>query len=568
MAVQALASACAALPLISLALLIEAVATGGALLPWVLLAAVSAPARAALDSLALTLAHHADARLQLHLRRETSQSVRRRPLADVEALSPAAVRRVVLDDVGALHHLVGHTVLDLTACVVGPLTGFVALLMLAPPLALPAVVPLVVGTLLHRRSLAQIRASMPHYIAASAALDESVVEYVEGFRVARVFGDPRQAHSGYVRAANDYGGFVRRWSASLTPRIGASQICFSAPTSVVVTVLVGAALVVAGTLDLSQVAAGALLAPTLTAPAQSLAFSLQEAAQGRHSLQRIREFLDEAPPETRTEAPAESSLRPRDEEDLIPIRRATEQVVLDGVGYSYGARQVLVDVGLTLVPGRTVGVIGRSGSGKSTLAEIVAGLREPHAGRVLIHGHDTRDLSEDQLLARAAYVPQDTRLMRGTIAENIRLASPGTDDDRIEEALRVAGLGPLLARLPDGIDTALGDGVDLSGGERQRVGIVRALLSDHDVLVLDEVTSALDEEAQERVLAAIRAQGRARSVLLVSHRISAVAQADEVLVMDEGRIVERGTPAQLDDRDGIYAHYSRLQTAVPREDAR
>ena len=229
MAVQALASACAALPLISLALLIEAVATGGALLPWVLLAAVSAPARAALDSLALTLAHHADARLQLHLRRETSQSVRRRPLADVEALSPAAVRRVVLDDVGALHHLVGHTVLDLTACVVGPLTGFVALLMLAPPLALPAVVPLVVGTLLQQEIAGadpSLHAPLHRRIGCA---DESVVEYVEGFRVARVFGDPRQAHSGYVRAANDYGGFVRRWSASLTPRIGASQICFSAP---------------------------------------------------------------------------------------------------------------------------------------------------------------------------------------------------------------------------------------------------------------------------------------------------------------------------------------------------
>jgi ATP-binding cassette subfamily B protein len=242
-------------------------------------------------------------------------------------------------------------------------------------------------------------------------------------------------------------------------------------------------------------------------------------------------------------------------------------VRFEHVDFSYdGRRQILFDVSFEIPAGHTVAVVGPSGSGKSTLSRLLFRFYDVSGGRIAVNGHDIRDITQQSLRAALGIVPQDTVLFNDTIFYNIAYGRPDASREEVIDAARAAHIHDFIESLPDKYEAAVGErGLKLSGGEKQRVAIARAFLKNPRVFVFDEATSALDSRSEQAIQAELDRIARERTTLVIAHRLSTIVDADQILVMDRGRIVERGTHAQLLSRDGAYAQMWALQQ---REEAR
>jgi ATP-binding cassette, subfamily B, heavy metal transporter len=237
------------------------------------------------------------------------------------------------------------------------------------------------------------------------------------------------------------------------------------------------------------------------------------------------------------------------------------EIRFEGVSFAYEAqRPILHDVDFTVPPGHKVAVVGPSGAGKSTLARLLFRFYDVGAGRVLVNGQDVRDVTQRSLRAAIGIVPQDTVLFNDTLYYNIAYARPAAGRDDVEQAARLADIHDFIITLPRGYDTVVGErGLKLSGGEKQRVAIARAILKNPRILIFDEATSSLDSQSEQSILEALRQVAADHTTLVIAHRLSTVIDADMILVMEAGRIVERGSHRDLLAREGLYARMWRLQ---------
>jgi ATP-binding cassette subfamily B protein len=255
----------------------------------------------------------------------------------------------------------------------------------------------------------------------------------------------------------------------------------------------------------------------------------------------------------------------QDAPDARPLFAAGQsgpcEVEFDHVSFSYEAnRQILFDVAFKVGAGRTVAVVGHSGSGKSTLARLLFRFYDTTAGSVRINGSDLRALQQASVRAAIGIVPQDTVLFNDTIFYNIQYGRPQAPREEVIAAARSAQIHDFIEKLPDGYDTRVGErGLKLSGGEKQRVAIARALLKNPPILIFDEATSALDSKTEKAIQAQLEQVAVGRTTLIIAHRLSTVMNADEILVLDAGRIVERGSHRALLERSGLYSQMWALQ---------
>jgi len=252
-----------------------------------------------------------------------------------------------------------------------------------------------------------------------------------------------------------------------------------------------------------------------------------------------------------------------DAKDARPLATQGAEVRFNHVEFSYEAkRQILFDVDFTIAPGTTTAVVGHSGSGKSTLSRLLFRFYEVNAGAITIDGQDLRSLTQDSVRHAIGIVPQDTVLFNDTIEYNIAYGKPGATRDDIVAAARAASIHDFVESLPDGYATMVGErGLKLSGGEKQRVAIARTLLKNPAILIFDEATSALDSKAEQAIQAQLKEIAKSRTTLVIAHRLSTVADAQQILVLDHGRIVERGTHHALLAADGLYAQMWQRQQA-------
>lgn len=291
----------------------------------------------------------------------------------------------------------------------------------------------------------------------------------------------------------------------------------------------------------------------LCLPLNALGFVYREARDAETNAEELLRLLHENP-------------EIRDLPGTPELRLKHGAVVFSGVSFHYEpGRPILTYINLEIPPGRTVAVVGGSGSGKSTLARLLLRLYEVNGGRILIDGQDIRTVSQQSLRRAMGVVPQDTALFNDTIAYNIRYGRLDASDEEVVQAAKAAHIHELIESLPDRYETPVGErGVKLSGGERQRIAIARAILKNPPILIFDEATSALDSQSERAIQAELERISRNRTTLIIAHRLSTIVGADEIVVLERGRIVERGTHARLLLRNGVYAQMWLLQQREKR----
>lgn len=531
-AVAAFAGVVPLICLVELAGVLLPGATGGTVdqdaawrLVWIAAAALAL--RLVLMLAASTVSHLADVRLGATVRRRVVGRLGRVPLGWFTERNSGLVKKAVQDDVGALHHLVAHSVTEMTTAVVLPVTIVTYLLLNDLVMTAITLLPVLAGMLGLKVATRGTSEKIVAYAGSLGTLGSTTVQFVDGIAEVKSFGTVGKAHKAYSEAAEDFDDKHYAWMRSSSAGATFMELALSPMTLLLTTALAGGALLQAGWLEQPQeLLPFVVLGLAIPAPLLAVGFNYHALMAARNAADRVREILAE--PELPSVPHGRSSLP------------ADAEVTFENVDFAYGETEVLRDVSLTLAPGTVTALVGPSGSGKSTLAKLLARFHDPVAGRITVDGTDLRELPIAELYRQVGFVFQETSPLHMSLRDNIRLGRPDADDDAVLAAAHAAQLDDVVARLPQGLDSVLGVETTLSGGECQRVAIARALLADRPVLILDEATSAVDPDNEAAIQQALDALTTDRTLLVVAHRLHTVRHADTILVLDGGRIVERG----------------------------
>ncbi|WP_278265305.1 ABC transporter ATP-binding protein [Nocardia sp. AG03] len=518
---------------------------------WVGIGAVGAALWLVLLVQSSRLGHYADAVIVHDLRVRIVRHLGALPLGWFRAAGSGRVTRAMTGDIEEMHEVIAHALGQLVGAVTVIVVSSVYLFTVDVALTLVVLGVMGLMSISYRVSMRSMTTHVNRLIAAEGRISAASIEYADGIQVVKAFGAGGRVLRRFDDAVNEYARAFAAWvdevrySSAVTRLLGSEMAVLTAVTGA------GLVFIDRGSLTGAELVAFLVVGvglPTSIIPAVSGA---QAVRKGRMGAANIEQLLSRPPlPEPR---------RPR-----VPADHGVE---FDHVSFSYdGTTRAIDDVSAVCPPGAITAVVGPSGAGKSTLASLLPRFYDVTAGAIRVGGVDLREIGSTELLASMSLVFQDVALLRDSVAENIRIGRPGASDEEVRQAAIAAHIHDVIDTLPRGYDTPLdaGGGGGLSGGERQRLTIARAMLSGAPIVVLDEATAALDPDSETAVQNALARLAVGKTVIVIAHRLHTIAGADQILVLDEGRLVEQGRHEQLLARDGLYARMWAAQEGVTR----
>ncbi|WP_040689858.1 ABC transporter ATP-binding protein [Nocardia vinacea] len=501
------------------------------------------------------IGHIVDGQVQLSFRRHLAARLGRVPIGWFSRRRTGELAKVVGEDVSAVHPFIAHTPGALVAAFVVPLVSLIYLFTIDWRLTLITLIPVVSAVALVPLMMTPKRQrEQEEFDAAMGRISNSAVEFVQGISVVKAFGGSGRAHRKFRTAADDFVATFYRWVHGVSAIAAGMQLALSPPFVLLVVLIGGAFLITNGGMAPADLLPFLLLGLGLTAPVAALGHGFDDMQAAGRAVGRIRDVL------------AVRSLP----EPAHPIAPQGHRVELRDVRFGYDdEHEVLRGIDLVLEPGTVTAIVGPSGSGKSTLVQLLPRFFDPTHGSVVLGGVDLRELGSRELYRMVSFVFQDVRLLRASVADNIALAVPHADRDDVVRAARLANIHDRILELPHGYNTVIDAEAGLSGGEAQRISIARALLADTPVLVLDEATAFADPQTEQAVRQALAALEGDRTILVIAHRLETIADADNVVMLEHGSIVERGRPAELLAPGGKFAAFWQSQrSAIDTENHR
>ncbi|MFF9351285.1 ABC transporter ATP-binding protein [Streptomyces sp. NPDC014734] len=499
------------------------------------------------------IGHVLDGRVQLMFRRQLAARLGRVPIGWFSRRRTGELASVVGEDVAAVHPFIAHTPGELVSAFVVPAVSLVYLFTVDWRLTLITLIPVVLAVALVPLMMTPARRrEQEEFDGAMGRIANAAVEFVQGISVVKAFGGSGRAHRAFLTAADDFVGTFRRWVHGISRIAAGMQLVLSPPFVLLVVLTGGTALITNGGLAPADLLPFLLLGLGLTAPVAALGHGFDDLRAARRAVGRIRDVLAVPPlPE-----PAD------------PVAPRGHRVELRGVRFGYETgHEVLRGIDLVLEPGTVTAVVGPSGSGKSTLVQLLPRFFDPSHGSVVLGGVDLRELAGRELHRTVSFVFQDVQLLRASVADNIALAVPRAGLDDVVRAARLAHIHERILELPRGYASVIGEDAGLSGGEEQRISLARALLADTPVLVLDEATAFADPQTEQAVRRALATRTGDRTLLVIAHRPETIADADTVVMLDNGSVVEHGSPAELLSRGGRFAEFWRSHRRAGAEGA-
>ena len=499
---------------------------------------------------ALMCSHMGAFRIASSLRIEAMRHIVTLPLGAAEQFGSGRLRKIVNESSAATETYLAHQLPDRAGAIATPIGLLVLLLVFDWRLGLLSLAPVALGFLIMMAMTGpRMQQKMKEYQDALDDMSNEAVEYVRGIPVVKTFGQTIFSFKKFKDSIDRY----KVWVIAYTKQLRLPMMCYTAAINGVFAFLTAGALVLTRNGVTSQFLLNLIfyiiITPVISVTLTRIMFQSENAMIVDDALQRIDSVLSLAPlPE-----PA----RPREPRD--------GSVELSDVCFRYGGGpEVLRHVTLSIPAGTTAAFVGPSGGGKTTLAQLIARFFDPQSGVIRIGGVDVRDIAKETLMDTVSFVFQDSRLIKASILDNVRLGRPEATREEVLAALRSAQCGDILEKLPQGVDTVIGArGVYLSGGEQQRIAIARVMLKNTPVIILDEATAFADPDNEARVQAAFARLAEGKTVLMIAHRLSTVAHVDQIFVVEEGRIAEHGSYDQLLARDGLFRRlWDNYQTST------
>lgn len=500
-----------------------------------LLMAVFWIGRVLFHALSTGLSHRATFAVLAEIRKKCLEKLAKIPLGAVLEQSSGALKNTLIERIDSIETTLAHIVPEFTANLLVPFFIMVYIFVLDWRMGLASVATMPIGMFCYAYMMKKSDRFYRHTIEATKALNDTAVEYIGGIQVIKVFGKTKSSYERFVHDANEAAhSYIDRMRVSILPFTSATVIM---PATLVFVLPIGALLVKNQILSAQNLITVLILSVGLITPLITLMSYSDDLMKMGTVFGEVQKILDA--PEMKRPAEAE------------PVKN--NNIQLHNVHFAYHEKEVLHGVSLSVPEGSFIALVGPSGGGKTTLINLLARFWDVGKGEILLGGHNVKEYEMDSLMANFSFVFQSVYLFHDTVANNIRFGRTDTPIEEVVCAAKRACCHDFISALPNGYDTVIGEGgANLSGGEKQRISIARAILKNAPIIFLDEATANIDPENENDLIHAIGRLTEEKTVIMIAHRLKTVKNADQILVVDRGRIVQRGKHAELMKQNGIY----------------
>lgn len=524
-----------------LILFIDQTVTLSAIQFWCLVGVAGYLVRVVCFGVSTILAHISAYTILEGLRLKIADRLMRAPLGEVMGRRIGYLKNIIMDKVDDIEPPLAHMIPELTSNLLLPLAIFAWMLVIDWRLGLSVLIAPILSMIPMAFLMKNYNSQYAAYMEANNHVNSVIIEYVEGIEVVKAFNQSTSSYEKFVGAVESFKGFTLDWFRSTWKTMNLMLAIM--PTTLVGVLPVGLLLNHAGQITPAELAMGIILSLSIVGPLMKVTTFINEAKSMEYAVEAANELLN-------------LPVLP-DSGKMVPLRRT--DIVLQDVSFSYGMnggeeQDVLHRINLTMPEGSFTALVGPSGGGKSTIARLIARFWDVTGGSISIGGRNIKELSIRQLSELVSFVTQDNFLFNCSLKENIRLGNPNATDAEVFAAARAACCDEFIARLEKGYDTSAGDaGKRLSGGEKQRIAIARAILKHAPIVILDEATAFTDPQNEDKIQKSIMALSQGKTLLVIAHRLSTIQNADQIVVLQKGQIVDCGKQEELLARCPLYA---------------